>query len=513
MKPVTAASPSDAGGTLPPQSDMTYPFALDVDLCKPSPPPTNARLACYDDEHDHNPQGLCSPTQSEHSTKLSCLPDEIILQVFRALAPACSFSAHAAWRAAAALGGANRRLRALFQESLATVCVPAADAAFSAQELSAVVSVAAPGLRSLTMIRPWIQIGAPLGSLRASPPPCLRSLTLSQLSARSNLHPEELTSLIRSLGPTLDTLAIGYLYPVGHLHGVLSAIGDACGGRLASLSLDNLWVPPHVHARERARVFKGAFRALAPALRALSISRAQEALFDGPFLRDVAAVCGRLHDFTADGPSFASPYALSEEVAAALGRQLRTLTVRNAALCDMDAATMLMRCPRLTSLSMVCTAVTSATFRRAVSLLGKQLERLEMANVFDLEDADVADLVESAPKLVDLRLRRCKRLTDKALPRALCERLVGLDVRDCPSVGDDTLHTLADVRAPLEEVHLNESSFSEESIAKLLRCCGGTLSLVDIRFNTFHRGQIRDRILKMLALYCRSGVLKRALLE
>lgn len=506
MKPGEA--PASEGMTeVPLHADVTYPYALDVQLYKPVPPPT-----AYREEEGVMSRGISDATQPGETT-LTSLPDEILLQVFRALSPACSFSAHTTWRAASALGVTTRRLHSLFRESLATVCVPAADASFSASELSALITVAAPGLRSLTMIRPWIQIGSPLSTLRTSPPPCLRSLTLSQLSARSNLHPEELTGLVRALGPKLETLSVGYLYPVGHLHGVLAAIGDACGGQLHSLSLDNLWVPPHVHNRERTRVFNAAFRALGSTLRSLCITRAQEVLFDGPFLRDIASQCVLLDDFTADGPSFASPYALSEDVASSLGDRLRTLSVRNAALCDMDAATLLMRCPRLTSLSMVCTAVTRSTFQRAISLHGGRLERLEMANVFDLDDKDVAELEESAPKLVDLRLRRCKRLSDKAFPPGLCERLTVLDVRDCPCVGDDTLHMLADVRAPLEEVHLNESCFSEECIAKLLRRCGRTLTLVDIRFNTFHRGPIRERILKLLALYCRSGVLKRALLE
>lgn len=448
------------------------------------------------------------PAAGEYS--LCGLPDELLLLIFRAFAPACAFDGHATFRASAALGGTCRRLRRVRRQSLRAVALRAEDTHFSTDDVRSLVLLATPSLRSLEIARPWACIASPLASLSASPPRTLRSLTLSQLTSRANLHPDALVSALRALGPRLETLDVSYMYPVGHLHAVLEAVGDVCC-RLKNLSLENLWVPTHMLGQEH--VFKRAWARLGSSLRTLRLLRAQENLLDAAFVRILAGLCPRLEEFAADGAAFASPYVLSEVLGVHLGARLRSLEVRNAALCDMDAATLLSRCPRLTTIALVGTAVSGATLRRLVDLLGPRLQSVELTHVADLADEDVAALALSALSLTRLRLRGCVKLTDRALPSALCRRLVALDVRDCPRIGNKTLRRLAARPAPLREIVINEGGFSEEAIAGLLWRCGGTLVEVDMRFKLSANAPDRKRLRQMLALYCRSGVLQRAVLD
>lgn len=271
-----------------------------------------------------------------------------------------------------------------------------------------------------------------------------------------------------------------------------------------------MWMPPHVP--NRMELFRSTWDSIGTTLSALSIRKAQENLFDRAFLTDLADRCPRLVSFAADGGSFASAYQLSEHIGTALGAQLRILSLNAAPLCDLDAATLLTRTPRLQRLSLHGTSVTAATFRAAVAMHSAQLRAIHMSHLPTLVDADVAALAD-APHIVDIRLRRCVRLTDDAFPPALCGRIMALDVRDCPNVGDRTLMAIAGARAPLEEIYWNESSVSEAAIACMLQRCGGTLRVADMRFKSPSSAPSAAKIRVMFRLYCRAGVMQRALLE
>lgn len=277
---------------------------------------------------------------------------------------------------------------------------------------------------------------------------------------------------------------------------------------LESLSLENLWIPPHVVGRET--LFRDTWARIGHKLQSLSVQKAQENLFDAIFLRDLRLNCARLVSFGADGGSFSSPYMLSEHLGHELGPQLEAVSITATPLCDMDAASLLFRCTRLRSLRLHGTSCTVATFRRLVTLRATTLCRIDMSHISDLTDADLETLAH-CPNLLDLRLRRCRNIFE--IPKVVCARLVALDVRDCPHIGDTTLMSMADSRAPLQHLFLNENAISEPALAHLLHRCGSTLRTIDLRFKASSRAIDKRTLRTLLAMYCRGGLAVHALLE
>lgn len=150
---------------------------------------------------------------------LTDLPDELVAHIFEMIPTACCFSTQDSWRAASALATTCKRFRALLHVSIPRIALFPEDSNFSEQDTHCLITAALPTVRTIRLARPWVRIAQSIALLKSAPAPRLIELRLSELTSRSNLHPNELISAVRHLGPRLRILEISVsptFFPIAH---------------------------------------------------------------------------------------------------------------------------------------------------------------------------------------------------------------------------------------------------------------------------------------------------------